>query len=283
MSAPLVPIAEGSESARTEEIGPFRITSACFPGRSTIPPHTHDRPVLAFMLDGSFDLSFPGRRPCECIPGSVFIEPAGETHCNCLGTRGARVLVIQPDPDAPMLPAPVSAVLGAPAHFQHAGLAARARRAAAEFSAPDALSPLALEGFALEMLVLVARERSAASRSAPPRWMLDAEALLRERFMDRLTVAEVAVVVGVHPAHLARAFRQRHGVSIGRFVRALRLEWASEQLTATPRPIATIAVEAGYADQSHFTRRFREFAGTTPHRWRLGRGRGDRFPGRPVS
>jgi AraC family transcriptional regulator len=97
---------------------------------------------------------------------------------------------------------------------------------------------------------------------------VEAEAILRARFLERVTVAEVAAHVGVHPAHLAREFRRRHQVSVGRFVRSLRLEWAAERL-ATPSPsIAAIALEAGYADQSHFTRCFRAYAGTTPRRWR---------------
>jgi AraC family transcriptional regulator len=265
---PSVPISEGSEAAHTLEIGPLRLTRARFPGRETIAPHTHDRPVLAFMLGGSFDLAFRGRRTYQCVPGSVFIEPAGETHCNCMGTAGAHVLVLQPDPDADVLPRPVAAALLTPAHLRDPGVTALARRMAAELATPDAVSGLALEALALEALVRVTRAHTVPTREQATPWLRDAEEILRARFLERLTVADLAAEVGVHPAHLARAFRRRHHVSVGRFVRSLRLEWAAHRLAATAQSIAAIALEAGYVDQSHFTRRFREFAGTTPGSWR---------------
>jgi AraC-like DNA-binding protein/quercetin dioxygenase-like cupin family protein len=268
MSPPRVPVHDGCLTSRTVEVGPFRVTSARFPRLATIPPHTHDRPCLAFMLGGSFDLIFPGRRPHACAPGSVFIEPAGETHCNCLGTAGADVLVLQPDPAAETLPRPAAASLLAPAHFRHAGLTMLARRMASEMAEPDPVTPLALEGLALELLALVARQRAVPPGRPAPRWLARAEELIRERFLERLSWVAVAGEVGVHPAHLARAFRARHRSSIGRFVRSLRLEWAAAQLAGTTRSIATIAADAGFADQSHFTRRFREMAGATPERWR---------------
>jgi AraC family transcriptional regulator len=277
MGSPRIPVSDGSQSAQMLEVGAFLLTSARFPRSSTIPPHTHDRPCVGFMLGGSFDLTFPGRRTHQCVPGSVFIEPAGETHCNCLGTAGADVLVVQPDPDADDLPHPVGKSLLAPAHFRHPGLSLLARRIASELASPDEVTPLALEGLALEVLALLGRDRSPMTGRAAPRWLADAEDLVRSDFLDRVSCAGIAARVGVHPAHLARAFRGRHRCSIGRFVRSLRLEWAAGQLGATDRPIAAIAVEAGFADQSHFTRRFREATGTTPERWRRRQVRSDRF------
>jgi AraC family transcriptional regulator len=115
---------------------------------------------------------------------------------------------------------------------------------------------------------LLSRERTDRAAGRPAKWLDQAEALLRARFAEAVTVAEVAREVGVHPAHLARTFRRHYRSSIGRFVRQLRMEWAAHQLAATERAIAAIASQAGFADQSHFTRRFKEHVGVTPHRWR---------------
>jgi AraC family transcriptional regulator len=130
-----------------------------------------------------------------------------------------------------------------------------------------------LEGLSLEVVALLARERLHQGNGRPPHWLGMAEALVRARFAESLTVADVAREVGVHPAHLARTFRRYHRSSIGRFVRRLRMEWAVHQLAATERTIAAIATQAGFADQSHFTRRFKEQIGATPHRWRQAQAR----------
>jgi hypothetical protein len=64
-----------------------------------------------------------------------------------------------------------------------------------------------------------------------------------------------------------RAFRQRFGVTVCQYARNLGLEWAASQL-ASESPLAEIAVKAGFADQSHFTREFRRHFGVTPGRYR---------------
>jgi AraC family transcriptional regulator len=57
-------------------------------------------------------------------------------------------------------------------------------------------------------------------------------------------------------------------VSVGEYVRRERLDWAVAQLTTTDTPVATVAAEAGFADQSHFTRAFKRHTGLTPGRYR---------------
>jgi AraC family transcriptional regulator len=57
-------------------------------------------------------------------------------------------------------------------------------------------------------------------------------------------------------------------VSVGEYLRRLRLDWAASQLAATETPLALLAAEAGFADQSHFTRAFKRHAGLTPARYR---------------
>ncbi|TML40685.1 MAG: helix-turn-helix transcriptional regulator [Actinobacteria bacterium] len=95
-----------------------------------------------------------------------------------------------------------------------------------------------------------------------------AEELLRARLSDRLGLGELAETVGVHPAYLARAFRAHYGLSVGEYGRRLRLAWAAAELAGGETPLAEIATEAGFADQSHFTRVFKRHVGATPARYR---------------
>jgi len=79
--------------------------------------------------------------------------------------------------------------------------------------------------------------------------------------------------VEVHPAHLARAFRAHFRMSMGPYVRRLRLDWAAGELARSDLPLAAVALAAGFADQSHFTRTFKRYLGVTPNVYRRTRGR----------
>jgi AraC family transcriptional regulator len=119
------------------------------------------------------------------------------------------------------------------------------------------------------VLQLIARTgRDAASTARAP-WLRSARDLLLERVPDVTgSLTEVAAAVGVHPAHLARCFRREYGQTVGEYARTLRLEWAAEQLALDDAPLAEIALRAGFADQSHFTRAFRQHVGVPPGRYR---------------
>ena len=101
-----------------------------------------------------------------------------------------------------------------------------------------------------------------------PAWLRSAEELLRTRLGDCIGLSELAELVGVHAAHLARSFRVRYGVSVGEYGRRVRIEWAAAEVARGDRPLAEIAVETGFADQSHFTRLFKRHMGTTPAKFR---------------
>jgi AraC family transcriptional regulator len=78
----------------------------------------------------------------------------------------------------------------------------------------------------------------------------------------------LAAAVGVHPVHLARVFRKFHACSVGDYVRQLRIEYASRQLATTDQPLANIALAAGFADQSHFSRTFKQHTRMLPTEFR---------------
>ena len=60
---------------------------------------------------------------------------------------------------------------------------------------------------------------------------------------------------------------------VGAYVRALRLNWAAERLAASRDSIAQIALQAGFYDQSHFSRTFKRQFGCTPLEYRTDAGR----------
>lgn len=80
---------------------------------------------------------------------------------------------------------------------------------------------------------------------------------------------ELAKEARVHPVHLARVFRKIERRTPGEYQQRLQVWVACELLRDPGWPLAAIAAECGFSDQSRFTRIFRRMAGTTPARFRL--------------
>jgi AraC family transcriptional regulator len=241
------------------KVNGFTISELRFPGGYDQAPFEPELPYVAVVLEGGLVKSFP-RRAFELEARSAVTIPGGATHDARFGSAGARILIVMP---------------GSPGGFDRLvelrgrELTWLAWRLAGELRASDAAAPLAAEGFALELLAATARETSSEqSPGRPPAWLRAAEELLRARPTDRIGLGELAETVGVHPSYLARAFRRQYGLSVGDYGRRLRLAWAAGELACGERSLAEIATGAGFADQSHLTRVFRQHVGTTPARYR---------------
>jgi AraC-like DNA-binding protein len=88
-------------------------------------------------------------------------------------------------------------------------------------------------------------------------------------------VGSLANDVGWSRRHLSSRFREEYGLSPKVAARVMRFERAKGLLVAGPVPsLADVAARAGYADQAHLTREWKDMAGSTPHAWL----RGEEFP-----
>ncbi len=272
-----VPVQMGAARSVQRDVGPLRLTHATFPAGARLDAHIHDRSTFGVMLSGGFVLRFAspalGRRSYECGAGWAFTEPAGEMHGNDVGSGGADVLVVQVDPESPDdAVAPFrSLLLDEIRHLRHGGVELNARGMVRELERPDTLSDLALEALVLESLVHAGRLVSVARGRDDPPWLRRAEDFVRDRFREALRIADVAEAVGVHPAHLASVFRDKHGLPLGAFIRRLRLEWSADRLARSADSLSSIAYGAGFADQSHFTRAFKRHTGLPPGAYRRAR------------
>jgi AraC-like DNA-binding protein len=258
----------GSPRFRSVESGGLLVTSAVFPANTRLCPHVHERTCVAMTLAGAFD-SGMRRRSYWSTPSMVVTEPAAERHDNRFSTSGAHIVIVQPDGRLVERMRPFSRFLDSINHFADAHLGLLARRLGVEVERPDAVTPLAVEAIALELLAIGARCATLReTSSSPPAWLTRVRDHLHDAFAEVVTLDALAVMAGVHPGHLTRVFRRYYGRSIGAYQRDVRLEWAGHQLTTSADPLAAIASAAGFADQSHFTRAFRRRFGCSPGAWR---------------
>lgn len=83
-----------------------------------------------------------------------------------------------------------------------------------------------------------------------------------------LSLRTLAAQAGLSPHHFARLFRKTTGTSQHQFVLAQRLEKAQRLLRETKVTLADLALDAGFANQSHLTRMFKRRFGLTPRAYR---------------
>jgi AraC family transcriptional regulator len=258
----------GPRKLRTAQVAGFTLTEGIHPAGSTLPWHTHDGPTICFVLHGAFTEIRSGET-LACTPTTLKVTPAGERHWDRFDQGDAHGLLIETDPGRAEALRPHAAVLDRHSVF-HGGLpAAIAHRIHEELRGMDDAAPLAIEGLLLELLAAATRRGNGSGETAGrPAWVLQARDMLQADPGTRHTLAEVAAAVGVHSVTLARAFRRSFGLSVGEYVRRLRIERAAAQLAASDLSLATIALTAGFADQSHFSNRFRRETGMSPSAYR---------------
>lgn len=226
-----------------------------------IPRHAHEHAHLAFVLRGNFTETCE-RKVLECKPLSVSFLAPGLTHSDYF-PNGVQCLVIEIMPQWQERVAEYLA-LDAPGFF-YGGLSAwLMMRLYDEARQSDEASSLAIEGLALETLAEVSRQQSTISGRIPPRWLERAREFLHAQFPRSSTHQEIARLVGVHPAHLATVFRRHYGCTIGEYVRRLRVESACRKMSTSDAPLIDIALAAGFSDQSHFSKVFKQSTGMTP-------------------
>jgi len=95
--------------------------------------------------------------------------------------------------------------------------------------------------------------------------------LARQHLLSNLSedtpLQTLAQISGLSPYYFVRAFHQRYGLPPHTYKLQERIHLAMRQLKAG-QPLAQVALQAGFADQSHFTRKFKTLVGTTPGHYR---------------
>jgi AraC family transcriptional regulator len=231
--------------------------------------HAHERACLHLNLQGGY-VERLGNRELDCTELAVVFQPAGHEHsyrCHNVATRSFTVEFEQPWldrlQDAGVSPRPE---LFADSRILHLAL-----RLHTEYSIADSASSLSVEGLLLEILAVATRRWCiAGGEHQEPDWLSRVERVLRARFMETLRLNDLAAEVRIHPVHIARTFRAYRGFTIGSFIRQLRIARACTLLGDLNRPLAQLAVDLGFSDQSQFTRTFRRTTGVTPGRYRQG-------------
>lgn len=89
---------------------------------------------------------------------------------------------------------------------------------------------------------------------------------IHENIAENIELRELAEVARLSPFHLNRSFSAQIGLPPHEFQNQLRIEKAAK-LIAQKKPLAEIAFDTGFSDQSHFNRFFKRYTGVTPKKF----------------
>lgn len=228
-------------------------------------PHDHPYTSLTLVIGGSIDERAGGREE-RAEPLSVVVKPLGTVHADRVGPHGARTLQICLDDHFASELAQAGPGLdrwrwlhGGPAALRMMAVLVELRTAASDEAS--------IEAALLDFVGSLSESPRRADR-APPTWLGRVREEIDETCHTGPRVRDLAADAGVHPVFLARAFRTFYGISVTDRLKRGRVRRAARLLADTDTSLSSVAFQAGFADQSHLTRVFKELTGVTPGRYR---------------
>ncbi|GLU33100.1 AraC family transcriptional regulator [Trinickia caryophylli] len=115
----------------------------------------------------------------------------------------------------------------------------------------------------------VQRVLNAAPRvpKEPNRKLARVAGYIRENCTRSLKLKEICAVGNISASYLIRAFKEQYGMTPHTYQINCRIEYCRAELRRR-RSIADVAVEAGFSDQAHLQRVFKQFVAATPGQYR---------------
>ena len=252
---------------RARSVGSFTLTEAVYGAEDSLPLHAHANSFFALLLNGSYTEKLE-RGERRCAPFSLAYYPAGIPHADHFHGHGGRAFLVE-----------VSAIglegvheggkddSGWLGEVRGGRLSLLALRLYAAFSGGDETGDLMAEELGVEMVGEL-RGIGFPREGRKPGWLPRVVERIHDDFGARIRVAELATAVGVHPVYLTRVFRSHFGCGVGEYLQRVRTHHACSAMVSSDETLSSLAARLGYADQAHFTRRFRDTIGVTPGRFR---------------
>jgi AraC family transcriptional regulator len=255
------------EIISSQPLASFVLTEIAYGSKAHVPEHSHQRACFSFVLKGSYREVYR-EKIIENRRSDLAFRPAGAVHSDYFGEVDARCLLIECKTDWVESLRRNSIFLNEPTVYQGHTLRWLATRLHRESKERDDFAALTVEGLMLEIVGEIGRGSARSPEDNQPRWLRQAREILYENFTERMSLSELARLVGVHPVYLAGTFRQHCKCTIGEYVRRLRIEFACREISTSDRPLTEIALASGFSHQSHFTRTFKRLTRLTPTEFR---------------
>lgn len=225
--------------------------------------HTDRYPKISIVLGGQLEERIK-KSDVQASPMSVVVKPNDAVHANLFGPKESRIISIV-----------ASEADGWPRYLDQDFLnryawyhGAPTIRAVSDFLREfiQVQDMTELESAVIQLVAGLSQNPGVPSK-CPPKWLREVAEQLEDCCDETLLIRQLARESDVHPVYLARVFRQYFHCNPKEYQYHFRLRKAMDHLTQE-RKLVQVALDNGFADQSHFSRIFKTSTGMSPGRFR---------------
>lgn len=236
--------------------------------RHSFAPHSHDELMIGIMHAGVKSFRCGSSRE-YAAPGNLVVVNAGEMHTGerehgseliyaalYVSDTTLATMLARPRGDGSMVR---QTVIDDRDIWQYLDTAQRLIIAADDATAAE-------EAMTCGISLLFERYgtgRPVQFEASCPKAVNRAMEFLQARACDHISLEDASKASGVGLFHLIRLFQKHVGLTPYAYLTQVRIA-KSRQLLRLGEPVAQVALDVGFADQAHFTKRFKQLTGTTP-------------------
>ncbi|MCW3466215.1 AraC family transcriptional regulator [Chitinophaga nivalis] len=247
---------------KADENSCFKLNITHYQPYTEIHEHYHENAYLSLLISGHYQ-EVHKHTDHILSPGEIIFRPAGYNHANHFQHTGGSCLNIEFKEEILQQQALKSLVPGSTTIYQAGTFEYLYKLLYCFINNIDS-------GLSEEYLFRWMATHDPHQSHLPVRlpWLSKAIRILENEPEERHSITSLAARVYVHPVYLARAFKERTGLTPGEYQLKIRIQKAMALLFRTRLSVNEIACSTGFTDAAHFIRSFRLFYPATPHRFR---------------
>jgi|SRR4030067_3457237 len=250
---------------QTLNLGGLIISKSFYKNKSSLPLHCHKNPYLCYVLNGNYS-EHTNQTDFTCSKGDVIFHPHHTEHHNNFPDNSATCFNLEFSESWINKFVETKLNLSSIIKTNDYCIQSSVLKIYKELNNYDNISPLMIEGLMLETIASFSRNNSA--NSFVPYYLKKVITYLNDEYHSNPSLLQLAKIADVSPEHLTREFKTKFKLTIGDYIRQVKVKKSCYMLRHTDKDLSDIAFEAGFSDQSHFSRVFKKHTGLTPLEYR---------------
>ena len=244
-----------TESLRTEN---FKISLTNHSANSNISLHAHNKPYLCLLASGTYKEE--SNITDIITQGEVLYRVANYEHSNSFSDKGGLCLNIEMNDfeqfmtlNGLQLPNKVSKQKGVVELYKLL------------YGLKQGLPNDVINIYCYESIIATINIFNGSGNIT---WVKKVKELINDNPLETISLNKLSIEFSLHPNYIVRKFKEITGFKLSEYLTRTRLEHSINHLLMNKENIASIALESGFYDQSHYCRNFKKIMDTTPNHFR---------------